>query len=145
MLLSIAINRLHDYGASEMSNRIRASNVKLKRAYEPPDRDDGPRILIDRLWPRGVKKVDAALDHWVKDLAPSTELRKWFGHDPTRWQEFRIRYAEEVRQHGDQLKQLRTLARMRPITLIYSARDEVHNDAVALRDFLLGRKTKTRH
>jgi uncharacterized protein YeaO (DUF488 family) len=128
-----------------MSNRIKASNVRLKRTYEPPARDDGTRILIDRLWPRGVKKDDAALDQWAKDLAPSTALRKWFGHDPERWQEFRIRYAEEVCQHGDQLRQLRALARTRPITLVYSAHDEVHNDAVALRDFLLGRKTKTRH
>ena len=128
-----------------MSSRIRADNVRLKRAYEPPARDDGTRILIDRLWPRGVKKDDAALDQWAKDLAPSTALRKWFGHDPERWQEFRIRYAEEVRQHGDQLRQLLALARTRPITLVYSAHDEVHNDAVALRDFLLGRKTKTRH
>lgn len=128
-----------------MSNRIKASNVRLKRAYEPPARNDGARILIDRLWPRGVKKDDAALDQWAKDLAPSTALRKWFGHDPERWQEFRIRYAEEVRQHSEQLTQLRALARTRPITLVYSAHDEVHNDATALRDFLLGRKTKTRH
>ena len=126
-----------------MSNRIKASNVKLKRAYEPPAQDDGTRVLIDRLWPRGVKKVDAALDHWAKDLAPSTALRKWFGHDPARWPEFRHRYAEEVRQHGEQLRQLRALARTNPITLVYSAHDEVHNDAVALRAFLLGRKTKT--
>jgi uncharacterized protein YeaO (DUF488 family) len=128
-----------------MSNRIKASNVRLKRAYDPPAVSDGTRILIDRLWPRGVKKVDAALDHWAKDLAPSTALRKWFAHDPAHWPEFRIRYAEEVRLHGDQRSQLRALAHTRPITLVYSARDEVHNDAVALRDFLLGRKTKTTH
>lgn len=128
-----------------MSSRIRADNVKVKRAYESPAHDDGTRILIDRLWPRGVKKVDAALDQWAKDLAPSTALRKWFGHDPARWPEFCVRYAQEVRQHGDQIKQLRALARQRPITLVYSAHDEVHNDAVALRDFLLGRKTKTTH
>lgn len=128
-----------------MSSKIRANNVKLKRAYEPPAHDDGTRILIDRLWPRGVKKVDAALDQWAKDLAPSTALRKWFGHDPARWPAFRLRYAEEVRQHGEQLRQLRVLARTNPITLVYSAHDEVHNDAVALRDFLLSRKTKTGH
>ena len=125
-----------------MINRVRAGNVKLKRAYEPAAGDDGTRILIDRLWPRGVTKIDAALDQWAKDLAPSAELRKWFGHDPARWQEFRVRYAREVHQHVDQLKQLRALARQGPITLVYSAHDEVHNDAVALRDFLLGRKTK---
>jgi hypothetical protein len=80
--LKIEIKRQHDYGAILMSNRIKAGNVKLKRAYEAPSRDDGPRILVDRLWPRGVKKIDVALDQWLKDLAPSTELRKWFGHDP---------------------------------------------------------------
>ena len=126
-----------------MSSRIRADNVKLKRAYEPPAQDDGTRVLIDRLWPRGVEKAHAALDHWAKDLAPSTELRKWFGHDSARWPEFRLRYAEEVRQHGEQLRQLRAMARANPITLVYSTHDEVHNNAVALRDFLLGRKTKT--
>lgn len=73
-----------------MSSRIRADNVKLKRAYEPPAQDDGTRVLIDRLWPRGVKKVDAAPDPWAKDLAPSTALRKWFGHDPARWPEFLV-------------------------------------------------------
>lgn len=128
-----------------MSDRIRAGNVKLKRAYEPPAHDDGTRVLIDRLWPRGVKKIDAALDHWAKDLAPSTALKEWFGHDPARWPEFRFRYTKEVRQHGEQLRQLRALARTTPITLVYSAHDEVHNDAVALRDLLLGRKTKTGH
>ena len=80
--MKIEINHQHDYGAILMSNGIRAGNVKLKRAYDPPAPDDGVRILIDRLWPRGVKKADAALDQWVKGLAPSTELRKWFGHDP---------------------------------------------------------------
>ena len=76
-----------------MSKRITAGNVKLKRAYEPSTADDGTRILIDRLWPRGVKKADAAIDEWIKDIAPSTALRKWFGHDPARWPEFRSRYA----------------------------------------------------
>lgn len=122
--------------------RITSNNVKLKRAYERPTRADGTRILIDRLWPRGVKKVDAALDQWAKELAPSTALRKWFGHDPARWQEFRQRYAKEVRQHPDQLRQLRALARKGPITLVFSARDEKHNDAVALRDVILGRYVK---
>ncbi|MEO8186190.1 MAG: DUF488 family protein [Burkholderiaceae bacterium] len=125
-----------------MSKRITASNVRLKRAYEQPSHDDGTRILIDRLWPRGVKNANAAVDQSVKDLAPSTALRKWFGHDPSRWQEFRHRYAEEVRQHFDQFKQLRALARKGPITLVYSAHDEVHNEAVALRDLLLDKKTK---
>lgn len=125
-----------------MSKKITAGNVKLKRAYERATASDGTRILIDRLWPRGVKKADAAIDQWVKDLSPSTALRKWFGHDPARWQEFRSRYAREVHQHREQLDKLRALARERPITLVFSAHDEVHNDAVALRDMLLGRHVK---
>ena len=125
-----------------MSKRITAGNVKLKRAYEHPDAGDGTRVLIDRLWPRGVRKVDAAIDQWARDIAPSTALRKWFGHDPALWQEFRSRYAEEVHEHPEQLDRLRALAREGPITLVYSARDEVHNDAVALKDFLLGRRAK---
>src|SRR5579864_6334464 len=123
-----------------MTNRITADHVKLKRAYEPAAANDGTRILIDRLWPRGVKKADAAVDQWAKDIAPSTSLRKWFGHDPERWTEFRRRYAAEVHQHSAQLNKLRALARQRPITLAFSAHDEVHNDAVVLRDLLLGRQ-----
>ena len=125
-----------------MSKKITAGNVKLKRAYERAAAGDGTRILIDRLWPRGVKKADAAIDQWAKDIAPSTALRKWFGHDPARWQEFRRRYAVEVHKHPEQLNRLRALARQGPITLVFSAHDEVHNDAVALRDFLLGRQRK---
>jgi uncharacterized protein YeaO (DUF488 family) len=132
-----------------MSKRITADSVKLKRVYEPSAADDGTRILIDRLWPRGVRKADAAIDQWIKDIAPSTALRKWFDHDPARWQEFRSRYAVEVYEHPEQLKRLRALARQGPITLVFSAHDEVHNDAVALRDFLLGRpatrKAETPH
>jgi uncharacterized protein YeaO (DUF488 family) len=107
-----------------------------------PAAQDGTRILIDRLWPRGVKKVDAAIDQWAKDIAPSTELRKWFGHDPARWQEFRNRYAAEIREHRDSIGKLRALARQGPVTLVYAAHDETLNDAVALRSFLLGRRTK---
>jgi uncharacterized protein YeaO (DUF488 family) len=125
-----------------MSKGIAADNVKLKRAYEPSAADDGTRILIDRLWPRGVKKINAAIDEWVKDIAPSTALRKWFGHDPARWQEFRSRYAVEVYKHPEQLNRLRALARQGPITLVFSAHDEAHNDAVALRSLLLGRQTR---
>jgi uncharacterized protein YeaO (DUF488 family) len=125
-----------------MSKKIAAGNVRLKRAYERPTAGDGIRILIDRLWPRGVTKANAAIDQWAKEISPSTALRKWFGHDPARWQEFRHRYAEEVHEHPDQLNKLRALARQGPITLVFSAHDEVHNDAVALRDFLLRRPTK---
>jgi uncharacterized protein YeaO (DUF488 family) len=122
-----------------MSKGIAAKSVRLKRAYEPRAAGDGTRILIDRLWPRGVSKADAAIDQWMKDIAPSAELRKWFGHEPARWKEFRRRYAEEVRRNAGLFSQLRTLARAGPITLVYAARDEAHNDAIVLRDLILGR------
>ncbi len=122
-----------------MSQVLRAGNIKLKRAYEPVGTDDGRRILVDRLWPRGLKKTDAAIDHWIKDIAPSTELRLWFGHDPDRWQEFRQRYIEELRQQKEQIRFLRTLARNERITLIFSASDTLRNNAVVLRAFLLRR------
>jgi uncharacterized protein YeaO (DUF488 family) len=96
-------------------------------------------VLVDRLWPRGVKKSDAAIDRWAKELSPSTELRKWFAHDPSRWGEFRRRFALELRQHEDRLDDLRNLALHGAITLVYAAHDELHNDAVVLRDVLLGR------
>lgn len=119
---------------------IRATDVRLKRAYRQPSAEDGTRVLIDRLWPRGVAKIDAALDLWLKEIAPSTELRQWFGHDPARWAEFRKRYGQELRGHAELVKQLRTLARKGPLTLVYSARDEQHNDAVVLRAVVLGRR-----
>jgi uncharacterized protein YeaO (DUF488 family) len=120
-----------------MSTEIPASHIRIKRAYEPPTHDDGTRILIDRLWPRGVKKENLALDQWAKELAPSTELRQWFGHDPALWEEFRRRYAAELRPHADLLESLRALARKGLITLVYGAHDEAHNNAVAMRGFLL--------
>ena len=123
-----------------MTASIPAANIKLKRAYEPEDSEDGARVLVDRLWPRGVSKEDAALDQWMKEIAPSTELRKWFGHDPARWKEFRSRYGKELHQNAELLSDLRLLARQGPLTLVYSAHDESHNDAVVLRDVLLGRK-----
>jgi uncharacterized protein YeaO (DUF488 family) len=122
-----------------MSKKIAAANIMLKRAYSAPAQKDGVRILVDRLWPRGVKKADACIDRWVKEIAPSTALRKWFGHDPDRWQEFRQRYAAELREHDEELSALRNQASEGPITLIYSAHDEGHNDAVVLREVLLGR------
>jgi uncharacterized protein YeaO (DUF488 family) len=123
-----------------MSKRISADHVRLKRAYEPPAPDDGTRILIDRLWPRGIRKTDAAIDEWMKEIAPSTELRKWFGHDPERWQEFRRHlrhYQSEIRRHPDEFERLRALAQHGRITLVFSAHDEAHNDAVVLKDMLL--------
>ncbi len=122
-----------------MSTRIPADNIRLKRAYDPPAAEDGTRVLVDRLWPRGVSKADAALDQWMKEIAPSTELRKWFGHDPARWDKFCRRYREELHRNTELLSQLRSLARQGPVTLVYSAHDEVHNDAIVLRDLLLGR------
>jgi uncharacterized protein YeaO (DUF488 family) len=121
----------------EMRRSVPAAKVKLKRTYESPAAEDGARIFVDRLWPRGLTKEKAALDQWMKDVAPSTELRKWFGHDPARWRVFRRRYADELRHKPDLLDQLRSLARLGPITLVYSAHEEKHNDAVVLRELLL--------
>ena len=109
--------------------------VNLKRAYDPPARTDGKRILIDRLWPRGVSKARARIDLWLKDVAPSTELRKWFGHDPEKWPDFRKRYRAELKGNPA-LAELKALARQGSITLVYSARDELHNDAVVLKAIL---------
>lgn len=111
-------------------------NLRLKRAYEPAGPEDGVRILVDRLWPRGVSKADAAVDEWLKDVAPSAELRRWFGHDPGRWAEFRRRYRAELRAQAPQLDRLRALAEAGTVTLVYAARDEEHNDAIVLRDVL---------
>ncbi|WP_349254088.1 DUF488 family protein [Bradyrhizobium sp. CB1717] len=112
----------------------------MKRAYDTALPRDGTRILIDRLWPRGIRKVDAAIDLWAKDIAPSTALRRWFGHDPARWHEFRRRYSEELHQHRDRLGELRALAQGGRITLVFAAHDRAHNDAVVLREILLGRR-----
>lgn len=116
---------------------IPASHLRLKRAYEPAEPDDGTRILVDRLWPRGVSKAKAALDDWIKEVAPSTELRKWFGHDPTRWSEFQRRYRAELSGQSAALDRIRALAKAGVVTLVYGARDEQHNDAVVLRSVLL--------
>lgn len=122
--------------------RVPAANVRVKRAYARASPSDGVRILIDRLWPRGLSKADAAIDQWAKDLSPSTALRRWFGHDPERWDEFRKRYAVEVHEQPLRLEQLRALALTGPITLVFAARDEAHNDAVALRAIILRRQPK---
>jgi uncharacterized protein YeaO (DUF488 family) len=109
---------------------------RLKRVYDPPSSADGVRVLVDRLWPRGLRKADAAIDRWLKDIAPSAELRRWFGHDPSRWDEFQRLYRHELSTHADLLDELRELARHGVVTLVYSARDERHNDAVVLHDVL---------
>ena len=116
---------------------VSPDQLRTKRAYEAPAPQDGTRILIDRLWPRGIKKEALAVDQWCKELAPSTALRQWFGHDPARWKEFERRYAAELQPHAAQLDALRTLARKGTLTLVYGAHDELHNNAVVLRALLL--------
>jgi uncharacterized protein YeaO (DUF488 family) len=110
--------------------------VKLKRAYDPPAADDGARFLVERLWPRGVRKTALPLDGWLKDVAPTTKLRQWFRHDPRKWAEFRRQYFDELRARPAALEPLLVAARTGPTTLVYSARDTEHNAAVALRDYL---------
>lgn len=113
--------------------------IRLKRAYDTAARSDGPRILVDRIWPRGVAKEDADIAHWLKGLAPSTELRKWFGHDPDKWSEFCDRYLEELKSE-DAAEDLNTLRKLlsehKRLTLVFSAKDTVHNNAVALRNYI---------
>ena len=111
-------------------------SVRIKRVYEPPGSDDGLRLLVDRLWPRGIRKEAAAIDQWLKELAPSNELRRWFGHKPERWPEFRRRYSAELTTQAEELDRLRRLARDKDVTLLFGARDPVHNNAAALRDML---------
>ena len=111
-------------------------NIRIKRAYEEPDREDGTRILVDRLWPRGLTKEKASVDLWLKDVAPSTELRKWFGHDPGKWEEFRSRYKEELKRNKEPLSLLRQETAKGVVTLVYGAKDEEHNEAVILQELL---------
>jgi uncharacterized protein YeaO (DUF488 family) len=113
-----------------------ALTIRLKRAYEPAASSDGYRVLIDRLWPRGVSREQAKLDAWDRELAPSAKLRQWFAHDPRRFEEFRRRYIEELRDQRPRLTELRRRARRGTLTLVYSARDSEHNDAVVLAEVL---------
>ena len=118
-------------------------DIRLKRAYEPTASSDGYRVLIDRLWPRGVRREGARLDEWARELAPSAELRRWFGHDPERFGEFRRRYAAELAGQEEKLRELRRRARSGTLTLVYGARDKEHNDAVALAGILrAGRRSR---
>jgi uncharacterized protein YeaO (DUF488 family) len=112
-------------------------DIRIKRVYEPAAPDDGVRILVDRLWPRGVAKTGAGVNQWMKDVAPSTELRKWYGHDVAKWSGFVRRYRAELAGNAGAVGQLRKVADQGPVTLLYAARDEVHNQAVVLRDYLL--------
>lgn len=114
--------------------------IKLKRAYEEPSPDDGFRVLVERLWPRGLSKEEAHLELWLKDVAPSTELRKWFGHDPAKWKEFQQRYRAELKDRKDALKLLKEKDRAGTVTLVYAARDEERNSALVLKTVLESRK-----
>ena len=110
--------------------------IRVKRIYEAPEPTDGYRLLVDRLWPRGISKEAASLDAWMKSVAPSSELRRWFAHEPSRWQEFKRRYAEELDRSPDLVTRILSLAGERPVTLLYSSRDTNHNQAVALAEYL---------
>jgi uncharacterized protein YeaO (DUF488 family) len=110
--------------------------IKVKRTYDPPEPDDGARFLVDRLWPRGVRKEDLHLDGWLKDVAPSDDLRRWFSHDPAKWEEFQRRYFAELEGKAQALRPIRDAARQGNVTLLYTARDVEHNNAVALRVYL---------
>jgi uncharacterized protein YeaO (DUF488 family) len=110
--------------------------IDVKRAYERPAKSDGRRILVDRVWPRGIARDDLQIDAWLKDLAPSADLRKWFRHDPAKWDEFRKRYARELEQKSDLLQDLAATARAGHVTLVFSAKDTEHNNAVALKEHL---------
>jgi uncharacterized protein YeaO (DUF488 family) len=114
--------------------------IQLKRVYEKPSRKDGLRVLVDRLWPRGLTKERAAVDLWLKDVAPSTELRQWFGHDPARWKEFQSRYRMELKEKKDALTLLKQKGKDHTLTLLFGARDKEHNEALVLKKILDGRK-----
>jgi len=116
--------------------------IRIKRIYDPPARTDGVRFLVERLWPRGVKKAKLELDDWLKRVAPSTELRKWFSHDAARWEEFQRRYRTELDQHPEAWQPILDAANKGDVTLLFSSHDAVHNNAVALKDYL---ETKQRN
>ena len=110
--------------------------LKLKRAYEPPSPDDGERILVERLWPRGLTKAKAKIDHWMKEISPSPELRKWYSHDVAKWGEFQKRYRQELKGHKEEVAELRKKAKVGVVTLVYAAKDEEHNSAQVLKAYL---------
>ena len=109
-------------------------NIRIKRVYEQPDPADGTRILVDRLWPRGMTKEKAGVDLWLKNIAPSTALRKWFGHEPAKWEEFKQRYRQELRENKEQVSLLKEQLQKGTVTLLYAAKDEVHNEALVLKE-----------
>ncbi len=116
--------------------------IRLKRAYEPAGREDGQRLLVERLWPRGVKKTSLRLDGWLKEVAPSPQLRRWFGHDPEKWREFQRRYERELDAKQEAWEPIRAAARHGRVTLVYSSHDTEHNNAVALKRYLEARLAK---
>jgi uncharacterized protein YeaO (DUF488 family) len=111
-------------------------NIKVKRIYDKPSKEDGLRIIVDRLWPRGVSKKDASIDIWIKDIAPSNELRKWFNHDPEKWDEFKIRYFSELDHKSELVKEVLSRAKKGTLTLVFSAKEEKYNNAEALKVYL---------
>ena len=117
--------------------------IRLRRVYDAPGSEDGFRVLVDRLWPRGLAKEKLACDLWLKEIAPSPGLRRWFGHVPERWEEFRRRYIAELDHQPELVAQLRERARTSPLTLLYAARDEVHNQAMVLKEYLEGGRSGT--
>lgn len=116
--------------------------IQIKRVYDPAASGDGQRILAERLWPRGMKKEDAKLDQWLKDVAPSTELRKWFSHDPAKWSEFQQRYWAELNQHPEAWAPILDAAKKGKVTLLFSSHDTEHNNVVALKNYLKDHSTK---
>lgn len=108
--------------------------IRIKRVYEQPDEQDGRRILVDRLWPRGLTKEKAKIDLWLKEIAPSTALRKWFGHDPEKWEAFKERYLAELKNHGEQIRILKQELDKGVVTLVYAAKDEKHNEAIVIQE-----------
>lgn len=118
--------------------------IRIKRAYDTPSQDDGTRILVDRLWPRGLRKDDARIDLWLREIAPSDDLRKWFNHDPKKWGLFRKRFFTELDKQPDAIDEIKKTARKGTMTLIYGAREERFNNAVALKEYLVIRMTASR-
>lgn len=134
--LSLSVQLTGPHGQPPIQAQWSKRMIRLKRAYEDPSPLDGHRVLVERLWPRGVTKERAALDLWLKEVAPSTELRRWFNHDAARWPEFQRRYREELLRRPQELAELRRLAAAGPVTLVYGSRDEQHNAALVLRGLL---------
>ena len=110
--------------------------IKIKRVYDKPAKSDGYRVLIDRIWPRGLTKSDARIDEWLKEIASSTGLRKWFNHDPAKWEQFKKKYAAELKEHREELEKLARESRKRTVTLVFGAKDTAHSNAMALKEYL---------